>query len=255
MKKSKKLLVILMGLGFFISFLPNCNIVMGKSEYKRIVAFGDSNTQGSNWNLYKYNEKTKWVNQIGQTVSVHNAGIAGETTEDAKRRFQKDVLDKKPEVVTIMFGTNDAVLTSKTQAKVSKTQFEKNLNYFVTTLKKQGTQVILMTTIPVVEQKFYQRHDKQLYSQHKGVRAFQNDYNDIVRKVAKEQNVPLVDIYRTIVEKAHGSSDKSLMSSGLIDQTGTHFTPNGANVIYQEVKEQLEVIDEMIRIHELSQKQ
>ncbi|MCY2966902.1 MAG: GDSL-type esterase/lipase family protein, partial [Planctomycetota bacterium] len=42
-------------------------------------------------------------------LRVVNAGISGNTTIDGLGRLQKDVLDHKPQLVTVMFGLNDMV--------------------------------------------------------------------------------------------------------------------------------------------------
>ena len=42
-------------------------------------------------------------------VTVINAGISGHSTVDGLQRLQKDVLDHKPDLVTVMFALNDMV--------------------------------------------------------------------------------------------------------------------------------------------------
>lgn len=205
-----------------------------------IVAFGDSNTQGSNWPANNYEEKSKWVNKLQQSRTVINAGIGGNTTESGRARFVKDVLNKKPKAVIIMFGTNDAVLNIKGQPRVSKTRFESNLKYFTDTLKARKIQVILMTTIPVIQGNgksgyYYSRYDQEPYLKYNGARQWHNSYNAIVRKVAKEKKVILVDNYEMMTKPMKGITDRNLIASNWIDSSGTHFTPQGADVIYRSV--------------------
>ncbi|WP_191991780.1 GDSL-type esterase/lipase family protein [Bacillus aerolatus] len=204
-----------------------------------IVAFGDSNTQGTNWRDNGYDEKDKWVNKLGQYRTVINAGVGGHTSEQGKARFQKDVLNKKPKVVIIMFGTNDAVLNANGQPKVTKAQFEKNVRYFTDTLKARQSRVILMTTIPVIQGNntnyYYSRNNQNLYSRYNGARLWHDSYNAIVRKVAKEKKVLLVDNYKNITGSMKGITDRKLINTRFIDQSGTHFTPQGADVVYRSV--------------------
>ena len=40
-------------------------------------------------------------------VTVVNAGISGNKTQDGLSRIQQDVLDHRPDLVTVMFGLND----------------------------------------------------------------------------------------------------------------------------------------------------
>ncbi|MFK2827103.1 SGNH/GDSL hydrolase family protein [Bacillus sp. B190/17] len=200
-----------------------------------ILAFGDSNTQGANWQANGYDVKDKWVNKLAQSQAVINAGIGGNTTEHGRIRFEKDVLSKHPQIVLIMFGTNDAALDDNGQPQVSKAQYEENINYFVDTLQGRGIDVILMTTIPVIERYYYSRNDGNLYSPYGSARRWHDSYNMIVRKIAKEKHVLLVDHYRNITEPMRGVNDQKLIDSGLIDASGTHFTPKGAAFIYRRI--------------------
>ena len=44
----------------------------------------------------------------GVEARVTNVGIGGERTDGALARLEKDVLAKKPRLVTVMYGTNDS---------------------------------------------------------------------------------------------------------------------------------------------------
>lgn len=213
-----------------------------------IVTFGDSNTAGTNWETNGYDESTKWVNLVAAAepdMAVINAGVGGNTSSAARLRYQTDVLSKNPKVITIMFGTNDAVILDSTgKPKVSKSQFKDNLNYFITEAHKQQAGVILMTEPPIIERGegyYYSRHNYKNYYRYggylgfNGARAFHDSYNDITREVAAERGVDLVDNYRNIVTEAGGESDLMLKASGLIDGSGTHLTPSGAGVVYRGV--------------------
>jgi lysophospholipase L1-like esterase len=216
---------------------------VGNELTKCTVVFGDSNTKGANWISNSYDPAKKWVAKLQLSRHVINAGVAGNTTGMGKARIQK-VLDMNPETVTIMFGTNDGVLNSRCIPKTSWRQFEIDLNYFVTTFESKGINVILMTALPVIEEGegyFYSRHNKQLYLKYGGARVFQDKYNDITRKVARERGVPLVDTYRTLLRYAGGiDTDKSWIDSKLIDSSGTHMTMYGAEILYRTLKKTLD---------------
>lgn len=212
------------------------NMIVGNVDKSGvIVAFGDSNTQGANWQENGYESKEKWVNMLGKNYNIINAGIGGNTTDHGIVRFEKDVLSKNPDVVTIMFGTNDAALTASGEPQVSKAKFEERLRYFTEMLQARGIGVILMTAIPVIESYYYVRNDWSLYSAHGGARQWHNSYNEIVRKVAKERKAVLIDVYQAITGPMPNVTDQQLIKSGFIDPSGTHFTPKGAAFIYHRV--------------------
>jgi acyl-CoA thioesterase I len=75
----------------------------------RIVMIGDSITQGGG-------EPKGYVTLFGQTlketypqhpIEIVNVGIGGQKAPDMLARFQRDVLDKHPDLVTISVGVND----------------------------------------------------------------------------------------------------------------------------------------------------
>ena len=80
-----------------------------------------------------------------------NAGVAGETTTEMRRRFDNDVLRHNPQTVIIQAGVNDltASVTRNipTPIQLREKMFE-NLEYFVSTLTAAGTQVVLTSIIP-----------------------------------------------------------------------------------------------------------
>ncbi|WP_050179739.1 GDSL-type esterase/lipase family protein [Domibacillus robiginosus] len=201
-----------------------------------VVTFGDSNTEGTNWlENPTYAESDKWAAKLGQTYQVINAGIGGDTTVKGYNRFERDVLAKNPDIVTIMFGTNDAVISTEARARVSKKEFEENIRYFVDTLKARKIRVILMTTPPMIQGLFYERYNENLYRPYNGARQWNDSYNAIIRKIAREKQVTLIDNYRNMTLVAGGVTDARLMLSGLIDFSGTHLTPRGAEMIYHSV--------------------
>lgn len=201
----------------------------------RTVLFGDSNTAGSNWDSYKYDDNKKWSSKLAMERPVFNKGVGGNTTGMALARME-DVLNKNPDTVTIMFGTNDAVLNSNFIPKTSWRQFEINLNKMVDTFQSKGIDPILMTTLPIVEKEYYKRHDKDLYLKYGGARQFHDKYNDITRKVAEEQGVSLMDTYKHFLRFSGEATDQALIESKLIDPSGTHMSEYGARVFHSNLE-------------------
>lgn len=209
---------------------------------KKTVVFGDSNTEGANWDDNHYMSSKKWASKLSLERPVVNAGIAGNTIGMGLKRIHS-VIKHNPSTVTIMFGTNDGVLRDGRIPKTSWKQFEKDLNYMVDTFQSKKINVVLMTAVPVIEEGkgyYYSRHDRKLYEKYGGAREFQDKYNDITRKVAKKQGVPLVDTYKVFARYAGNDTDKALVESNLMDKSGTHMSMYGADVLYRAVDQTLE---------------
>jgi lysophospholipase L1-like esterase len=106
-------------------------------------------------------------------ISVVNAGISGNTTKDGLNRLDRDVLARRPNVVTISFGLNDLV-------RVSPEDFDKNLSELVTRCRAAGSRVVLCTPNAVVDTPA--RPIAKL-----------TDYCERIRQAAARNDVPVCD--------------------------------------------------------------
>jgi len=105
---SKKKAFLLLAFCFFLLALV-CGCA--KREIKNIdskgtgiICFGDSITFG-----YGVNPGQDYPSALAKAVdvAVDNVGVDGDTTTEALKRIQADVLDKQPRLVIIEFGGND----------------------------------------------------------------------------------------------------------------------------------------------------
>ncbi|MCM3790603.1 GDSL-type esterase/lipase family protein [Domibacillus indicus] len=223
-------------------------------EKSGFIAFGDSNTSGSYFQAdYPEYQDHKWTDQVAALYSqdmeadVYNAGYSGNTTEQGMKRFKTEVLDLNPGIVSIMFGINDALIPPNgTQPQVSKETFKQNLTSMIAQLRARNAQVILMTNPPAVEETYYTSqlakhpHIASKYAGKGGLRKWIDSYNDIIRQVAREQAVPLVDVYDLLIDEVGAETDAAIIKSGLIDEkVGIHLTPKSNDIVAQAVKEVL----------------
>ncbi len=76
-------------------------------------------------------------------VTVINAGISGHTTQNGLDRLDRDVLGKKPDLVTVSFGLND-------MTRIAEDQFRKNLETIVARCRAIKADVVLCTPNAVI---------------------------------------------------------------------------------------------------------
>jgi lysophospholipase L1-like esterase len=118
-------------------------------------------------------------------IRVINMGISGNTTRDLKARWQADVIDLKPDWVSIMIGANDVWRQydspKQTERHVLVDEYERNLADLVTQTKPLVKGLVLMTP-------FYLEPNRQ-----DAMRATMDRYGDVVRRVAAAQGAVLVD--------------------------------------------------------------
>lgn len=113
-------------------------------DHLTIVAFGDSLTYG--WDVpmgyLKYLNimlKTKYPDH---SFSIINSGIPGNTAAHGLDRIKKDVIDRKPDIVLIQFGINDAFMN------IHMTDFSQNILSIAKIIKDEtkGIPVVVTST-------------------------------------------------------------------------------------------------------------
>ena len=129
----------------------------------RIVCLGDSITQGGEgpggyvW-LVRHYLRAIYGGTPGGEIEVLNAGISGHKSNDMKARFQKDVLDKKPDLVTISVGVNDVWHgfydnhpAGDGPRGIPLDKYRANVEEMITWAQKQGAKVVVLSTTVIKE--------------------------------------------------------------------------------------------------------
>lgn len=220
--KGFKILVLLWAAGLFAASRSGAEPV--------IVAFGDSTT-AARPPLVVYSEllPPRLAKELGIAVKMINAGVRGNTTEHARKRFAADVMEKAPDLVIIQFGINDSAVDvwktpPETTTRISKEAYRKNLEFFVSTIRGKGGQVMFMTPNPKQwTDKMRELYGKPPYNVddpdgfNVNLRAFAQE----MRAVAKELDVPLLDVMAVYDERWRAKPSEPLLSDGIHpDQAG-----------------------------------
>lgn len=180
------------------------------------------------------------------SIVIENHAKNGRSTRTflLENRWQPIVDKLKPgDYVIIQFGHNDQS-KEKVDRYTPPEDYRKNLIKFVTeTLEKKANPVLCT---PIVRRRFDDKN--QFYDTH-GI------YPEIVREVAKEYNIPLLDMQRKTEElmiKFGPDSSKSIflwIEPGKYNslpegkQDNTHFSEHGATIMAQIA------VEEMLRLN------
>lgn len=174
-----------------------------------IVAFGDSTTAPRGpLRVYADILRDELPGQ-GVNARVINAGVGGNHTVAARKRFQRDVLDQKPDVVVIQFGINDAAVDvwkkpPASSPRVPLKTYEANLRFFIQAAREAGARPILMTPNPLRwTPKLKTLYGKKPYNPdaEDGFNVLLKNYARAARVIAREDNVPLIDIANAMKPK------------------------------------------------------
>ncbi len=197
------------------------------SEPFTLVAFGDSTTaprevDGKVLRVYANILQEDLVRR-GVRGTVINAGVGGNNTDQARARFETDVLAHNPDLVIIQFGLNDSCIDlwdGRDRPRISRETYAANLRYFVETLRERDCDVILMTANPM-------RWTEPLLKLYGGAPYDVNDpwgfnltnreYGDAVRALASDLDVPLIDVYQRFYDydSVAGQAEEDLLLDGM----------------------------------------
>lgn len=151
-------------------------------------------------------------------VEVDAVATGGHKVTDLLKRVDKDVIARKPTVVVIQIGVNDA------GANVTPEMFKAQLEELIGKLQKGGAQVVLCScTCRVEGYNPEDATDKKL-----------DALAEAARTLAKEQKLPLNDLRKAFIDywKKHNPDNKR---SGFLTYDGNHWTETG----HQYVAEQM----------------
>lgn len=154
------------------------NRALDTTKVNSWVLVGDNSTTGSgatygykNYGEY-FEECLRWENRGNKMENrsrfVVNSGIDGADSTSINTNFDKWVKEFDPEIISIMIGGNETVTPA---------EFETNLKSIINKGKALNALVLLQT--PVLQQNDI------------------SNYVDVILKIAKELDVPVVDHYNT----------------------------------------------------------
>lgn len=170
-----------------------------------------------------------------EVVQVQNHAVNGRSTKSflTEGRWQKVMAQvKKGDWVLIQFGHNDQKISDSTRSAPAQTLYRQNLVRFVNETRAKGGNPLLIT--PVMRRKFDEKGT--FVDQH-------GEYPQVVKDVARELKVPLVDLHaksQAVIEK-HGDEGSKVLfmhygpgiyakfPKGIEDNT--HFSAYGAAVM------------------------
>ena len=155
-------------------------------------------------------------------VKVEPVATGGHKVTDLLKRVDKDVIAKKPTIVFIQIGVNDA------NRGVTPKEFEAQLGELIAKLETGGAKVVLCTLTSLGEKHDgSNKIDKKL-----------DELAEVARKVAKKQQIPLNDLRKAFVAywKEHNKDNKD---RGILTYDGNHFNQKGMDFVAEQMLKML----------------
>lgn len=179
----------------FVSTILFLSCAFAPQKKIKVIFFGDSITElGVKRERYvgyilKMDSMLKVEKKDGQ-FELTGSGISGNKIYDLYLRFEDDVLSKNPDVVVIYVGVNDVWHKTLLGTGTDADKFEKFYQAIIKKLKDRNIKVILCTPAVVGEKNDMSNPlDGDL-----------NRYSNIIRDLAKKNNLPLVDLRKKFID-------------------------------------------------------
>lgn len=202
----------------------------------QIFCFGDSITSGHSdpqggWasRLHRY----LWSKSV-EDYYFYNLGIPiDETSKEVANRLDNELKVRqgsdKPNLVLFSISTNDSeYMNDKKEYKISKKDFEKNINKCIKIARKYSEKIVFMDLVPVVDAKV----DPIPWCPERSYRnKYIREYREILKNICAEEKVYFIDAF-----------DELLASSDYMHSLGDGVHPNdtGHEISFKIIKDYLE---------------
>jgi lysophospholipase L1-like esterase len=182
----------------------------------KVVFFGDSITEAA-VNLHGFiTIDDSLLNPKGSSnYDLIGAGISGNKVYDLYFRMDDDVLSKSPDIVVIWVGVND-VWHKKMGTGTDADKFERFYLAMVKKFKAAKIKVIVCTPAAIGEK------NDNTNEQDGDI----NKYSNIIRKIATDQQLTLVDL-RSEFESYEKNNNPNNLDRGLLTVDGVHLNDAG----------------------------
>lgn len=196
---------------------------------KTIVTLGDSITEmggqpgGYVWLIQRYLDAL----YPGPGIRVVNAGISGHKSTDMAARFQRDVLDAKPDLVTISVGVNDVwhgfydFPTSTPYPEgngpngVPLAVYRERVEGMITAARAHGARIALLSTT-VIHEAPLNRENARLI-----------EYNRTLQELAAKHRCLYVDLFHPFLDVIRAYQARAGRRTNLLTIDGVHMNAAG----------------------------
>ncbi len=202
-------------------------------DVHKIVTLGDSITAAGAQPGGYIDLMGKYLNKLypDQNISIVNSGIGGHKAPDMEKRFQRDVLDHKPDLVTISVGVNDVWHAfrdfqrgidhpdGELPAGVPVEVYREKIMTMISAAEAARIKVVLLSPTLI-----YERLDS---NENKRMMVYIAE----MKSIAKERHCTFVDLNRPFVEILAVYQKYAGRGANLLTSDGVHMNAAGNRIM------------------------
>lgn len=192
-----------------------------------ILFQGDSITDGNrtrnnDWNHvlghgYQFIIASKlWYENPKSNLMFYNRGISGNRVTDLENRWQKDAIDLKPEVLSILIGVNDTASVVNNQNQQSIETFEKSYRNILEKTKTDLPNVELVLCEPFILKLGHVEKNTEIWEPEIQKRQ------EITKKLATEFNAIFIPFQQLFIDACKKAEAKFWIWDGIHPMPAGH---------------------------------
>ena len=161
--------------------------------------------------------------KVNKSIKVIGAGISGNKVPDLQKRLEKDVLNKKPNLVFIYIGINDVWHSGKGNG-TSKEDYAAGLQDIIKRIQDVGSKVILCTPSVIGEKTDGSNEFDEMLE----------EYAAISRRVAAETDVQLLDLRKAFIDHLKTANPDNKKEK-VLTRDGVHLNADGNRFVADQM--------------------
>ena len=170
-----------------------------------------------------------------KNYQIFNAGFPGDTTVELLKRFHRDVAVRNPELVCLLVGSNDMFYPGHI---LELAVYRKNLLALLDRIQVIGADCILFTAPRFVEELLIENFPETL-NHPVSIADRLKLLNDVIRDVAVERDVVLIDLNKLIDPVDESIASLVLNPANSNRRDGMHLTADGLKIMAEATGEKI----------------
>ena len=156
--------------------------------YSSYSAFGDSITFGQDASVSWYDLVSQYLNKKEGTKSF-NDGVSGDTTVNLLARITKELASQKPDIVTLMIGTNDLRGGSLDSPAITNLEYKDNVEEILSQIDPSNTRSVFLISIP-----YFDIQKASSVGESAATMPRLLEFNKILIGLANQFGIPYIDV-------------------------------------------------------------